>query len=296
MQGPPPPVNGTKVFDILAPAAQGVPLVVASPHSGSEYPPEFLASSRLGPLALRKSEDCFIDRIFGAAPALGAPLLRARFPRAYIDVNREPFELDPSMFEDELPTFVNASSPRVAAGLGTIAKVVASGEFIYGRKLCFAEAEARAERCYRPYHAALKELVEATRARFGCCLLLDCHSMPSVGGMTEEDGEARREADFVLGNCFGTSCAAAVVETAERTLAGLGYRVTRNAPYAGGYITRTYGQPADGLHALQVEVNRALYMDEETLEPTANLPRLAEHAGRLMLVLAAACRGLPRVP
>ena len=144
--------------DVRLPAEQTMPVVFASPHSGAAYPPEFLAASRLDAFALRKSEDSFVDEIFAAAPALGAPLLRALFPRAYIDPNREPFELDPAMFEDELPAYANTASPRVAAGLGTIARVVASGEEIYGGKLNFAEATARLERCYRPYHDALRRV------------------------------------------------------------------------------------------------------------------------------------------
>src|SRR5580692_1531399 len=162
-------------LDMRRPAARVLPLVIASPHSGSDYPPEFVAASRLDPLTLRRSEDAFVDEIFAAAPELGAPLLAARFPRAYIDVNREAYELDPAMFADALPDYVNARSPRVRMGLGTIARVVASGEEIYDAKLCFADAEARIETLYRPYHAALHRLVEETAADFGFCLVVDCH-------------------------------------------------------------------------------------------------------------------------
>src|ERR1700683_2831118 len=165
-------------LDLRRPCSRALPLVIASPHSGSDYPPEFVAASRLDPVTLRRSEDAFVDEIFAAAPALGAPLLAARFPRAYLHVNREPFELDPAMFSDALPDYVNVRSPRVRMGLGTIARVVASGEEIYGGKLCFAEAEERVETLYRPYHAALARLIEETSGAFGCCLLIDCHSMP----------------------------------------------------------------------------------------------------------------------
>src|SRR5271168_5531072 len=167
------------VIELRRPAAERLPLILASPHSGSDYPPEFVAASRLDPLALRRSEDSFVDELFGAGPRLGAPLLSARFPRAYLDVNREAYELDPAMFVDALPKFVNAGSPRVRMGLGTIARIVASGEEIYAKKLHFAEAQRRIERLYRPYHRALRGLVEETEALFGGCLLLDCHSMPS---------------------------------------------------------------------------------------------------------------------
>ena len=142
-------------IEVHQPARQTLPLVLSSPHSGEDYPEDFIAASRLDRLTLRRSEDSFVDELFAAAPALGAPLIRALFPRAYIDPNREPWELDPAMFEDELPAYANTGSPRVAAGLGTIARVVANGEEIYGRKLRFADAKARVERCYRPYHAAL---------------------------------------------------------------------------------------------------------------------------------------------
>src|SRR4051812_5246686 len=200
----------TQVFEILAPPVQTMPLVLASPHSGTSYPPDFLAASRLDAFSLRKSEDTFVDEIFMAAPLLGAPLIRALFPRAFLDANREAFELDPEMFADMLPAYVNVRSPRVAAGLGTIAKLVANGEEIYRGKLRFAEALARVDRFYNPYHSALGRLVEDTRARFGHCLLIDCHSMPSAGAPGEPD-PGRPRVDFVLGDCYGASCAACVV-------------------------------------------------------------------------------------
>lgn len=247
-------------LDLRRPAARLAPLVVASPHSGSDYPADFVAASRLDPLTLRRSEDAFVDEIFGAAPRLGAPLLAARFPRAYVDVNREAYELDPAMFVDPLPDYVNARSPRVRMGLGTIARVVASGEEIYDGKLCFAEAEARIATLYRPYHAALHQLVEETAADFGFCLVLDCHSMPSGA-----PGAAGREAaDIVLGDCHGVACAPQIVETARRYLSRRGFVVAVNAPYAGGFTTGHYGQPRLGRHALQIEINRAIYMDERS--------------------------------
>src|SRR5436305_6313162 len=187
------------VLDLREPAARRLPLVVASPHSGTEYPADFVAASRLDPLALRQSEDSFVDELFAAAPRLGAPLLAARFPRAYLDVNREAYELDPAMFSDALPSFVNARSPRVRIGLGTIARIVASGEEIYAEKLRFADAEQRIERLYHPYHDILRRLVEETERMFGGYLLVDCHSMPSISGCGE-DG-----ADIVLGDCHGTA-------------------------------------------------------------------------------------------
>src|SRR5215831_21131274 len=169
----------TDIIDLQRPVTRRFPLVLASPHSGSEYPADLLAASRLDPMALRRSEDSFVDELFGAAPQLGVPLLSARFPRAYVDVNREAYELDPGMFADDLPKFVNAGSPRVRMGLGTIARIVASGEEIYAKKLLFAEARRRIEQLYQPYHQALRGLVKETETQFGGCLLVDCHSMPS---------------------------------------------------------------------------------------------------------------------
>ncbi|QEX24114.1 N-formylglutamate amidohydrolase [Hypericibacter adhaerens] len=279
------PAGSGAAFEILAPAAQTVPLVFSSPHSGRDYAPELLAQSRLDPLTLRRSEDSYVDELFAAAPEHGAPLLRALFPRVFVDPNREALELDPAMFSDALPAEANATSPRVAAGLGSIARVVASGEEIYGRKLTRAEAEARLDRYWRPYHTALQELLAGTRRRFGHVLLIDCHSMPSVGGPMERDAGDRR-LDFVLGDCHGRSCAPALTDRVEAILKADGFRVERNAPYAGGYVTQHYGRPAEGLHTLQIEVNRALYMDEATYERRPGFAALQRAIGRLIGELA----------
>ena len=273
-------------IDVTGPAEQTLPLVFASPHSGSDYPAEFLAASRLDPLTLRRSEDSYVDEIFGAAAALGAPLLRARFPRAYLDPNREPFELDPAMFEDELPAFVNTRSPRVRVGLGTIARVVATGEDIYAGKLRFGEAMARIDALYRPYHRALRQLVTATRERFGSYLLLDCHSMPS-GVAPSERGVRRARTDVVLGDCHGAACHPLIMETAHRTLSAKGYAVARNAPYAGGFTTAHYGKPAAGGHCLQIEISRALYMDERSFSRKGYLGHLAADMRDLASALSA---------
>ena len=272
-------------FEVAAPAQQ-VALVCASPHSGSDYPGEFLAASRLDPLTLRRSEDSFVDEIFGGAAELGAPLLKARFPRAYLDPNREPFELDPTMFADPLPAYVNSRSPRVQVGLGTIARVVATGDEIYAQKLRFADAVSRVDRLYRPYHQALRRLLAATSDSFGGYLLIDCHSMPSTAGPGEREFK-RSGVDIVLGDCHGTSCHPAIIETAQRILTGKGYRVVRNAPYAGGFTTSHYGAPQGGRHAIQIEINRALYMDERSIERKPFLRRMAEDMTDFMSALAA---------
>jgi N-formylglutamate amidohydrolase len=273
-------------FDIRAPADQSAPIVFTSPHSGAEYPPAFIAASRLDPRTLRRSEDAFVDELFAAAPALGVPLLAARFPRAFVDPNREPFELDPHMFFDALPSYVNDRSARVAAGLGTIARVVATGAEIYPDKLNFTEALQRIERYYRPFHAALARLIEETRQRFGLCILVDCHSMPSIGGPMDRD-PGRSRVDFVLGDCNGQSCSPHLIGAVESHLEGLGFAVTRNMPYSGGFITRHYGRPDAGVEALQIEVNRGLYMDELLIERGPGLNGLQKSLTSLVETLAA---------
>ncbi|MBF0306418.1 MAG: N-formylglutamate amidohydrolase [Alphaproteobacteria bacterium] len=275
----------SQVLEILAPARQTTCVVFASPHSGTAYPPEFVASSALDAASLRKSEDSFVDELFASAPMAGAPLLRALFPRAYLDPNREPWELDPQMFEDALPESANTRSARVMAGLGTIPRVVATGAEIYRGKLRFAEAQRRIRTLYEPYHEALREMVESTRARFGCCLLVDCHSMPSAGRGDVAAGVGA--VDMVVGDCFGTACAPLVTDTVERTLRGQGYRVLRNSPYAGGFTTRHWGRPAQGLHAVQVEINRRLYMDEGLHRRSDRFAAVAAHVAALVAALTA---------
>ena len=272
---------------LLAPAEQTAPVVFASPHSGRDYPPEFIAASRLNVVSLRRSEDAFMDEIFAAAPDFGAPLLCARFPRAYVDANREAFELDPAMFTDPLPDYVNTRSPRIAAGLGTIARVVTDGEDIYHEPLRFEDALGRIEALYRPYHKALQGLLQATQERFGGCLLVDCHSMPS-GQLAPElgAGDGNKPADMVLGDCFGTSSAPAVTDIAKAALEASGFTVALNKPYAGGFTTRHYGRPREGVHVLQVEINRALYMDEKLVRRGPGLPALKCRLGPLMRALA----------
>jgi N-formylglutamate amidohydrolase len=270
------PRTAAGVLDVHEPAARRLPLVLASPHSGSEYPADFVAASRLNPLALRQSEDSFVDELFAAAPQLGAPLLSARFPRAYLDVNREAYELDPAMFSDALPSYVNAGSPRIRIGLGTIARIVANGENIYAGKLRFADAERRIECLYHPYHQVLHRLVQETAAMFGGCLLVDCHSMPSGSGCGQGG------ADIVLGDCYGAACAPCIIEAARLLLADRGFRVAINAPYAGGFTTGFYGRPRTHRHALQIEINRALYMDERSYCRKPSFAQLVEDLAHLI--------------
>jgi N-formylglutamate amidohydrolase len=257
-------------FLVTEPAQQVIPFVFNAPHAGAIYPAAFLASSRLDALALRRSEDAFVDELVEPLVALGAPLMTARFPRAYLDVNREPYELDPRMFEGRLPPFANTRSMRVAGGLGTIPRIVADGQEIYRTRLPVDEALRRIEWLYKPYHRALRSLVTRTARSFGHAVLIDCHSMPS-SSISREDAA---KADIVLGDRYGTSCAGILTDLVDVALRARGYSVVRNKPYAGGFITEHYGEPALGRHALQIEINRSLYMDERSMAKKPGFARL----------------------
>lgn len=272
-------------FDVIEPLVQTAPVVFASPHSGHDYPASFVAASQLDPVSLRRSEDAFVDELYEHAPRAGAPLIRAHFPRAYADPNREPWELDPAMFDAPLPDWVKTTTPRVRAGLGTVAKVVTDGAHIYKAPIPFAEAERRVETCYKPYHARLNRLLDATRDQFGAYLLIDCHSMPSIGGPMDRDSGTDR-VDMVLGDANGTACTPHVTNMVHRVLQDMGYRVVLNSPYAGGFTTRHYGVPAARGHALQIEVNRALYMDEQSISRSNGFAKLA---GDLSTLIEAIC-------
>lgn len=269
------------VIAVAKPGRQTAPFIFASPHSGSDYPADFLASSRVEPLILRRTEDSFVDEIFAHVPALGAPLLKALFARAFCDPNREAYELDPEMFDDDLPAFANTASSRVRSGLGTIARYTAQGDEIYRRKLRFGEARSRIEGHWRPYHRALAKLIGETKARFGVAIVIDCHSMPSVGRPYEWD-HGRSRADVILGDCHGASCSPKLIDAAESALREAGFRIERNQPYAGGYTTEFYGRPGEQVHALQIEINRALYMDEERIERKSTLPEFSRAIGKAM--------------
>lgn len=268
-----------RAFEILAPARWSAPAVFNSPHSGRLYQPSFLRQSRLSAAALRKSEDCYIDELFMGCLDHGAPLLRAHAPRSFIDLNREPYELDPRMFDGPLPGYVNSASPRVAGGLGTIPRVVAEGEDIYRHKLTFAEALARIETVYLPYHRALAALVDEVMAKNGTMLLVDCHSMPSTA---ISHMAPRGSIDVVLGDRFGASCGTELTAMAESLFAAEGFRVVRNKPYAGGFITQNQGVPMRGRHALQIEINRGLYLNEATFEKSRNFASLQAAMNRIV--------------
>lgn len=267
----PPDFFGRPAFEVVMPKRRQLPIVLSSPHSGSYYPNEFLAASRLDCQAIRRSEDTHVDALMLEAAELGAPLLRAMFPRAWLDVNREPYELDPKMFTGALPSYANIRSVRVAGGLGTIARIVSEREEIYSCLLPVDAALARIDRVYKPYHRILRQLLVDTRTTFGLSVLIDCHSMPS----TVRGGSGRQRPDIVVGDRYGTSCSSELTDLCAQILTQRGYSVSRNKPYAGGYITEHYGQPARATHAMQIEVNRGLYMNERTLERHGGFARVS---------------------
>jgi N-formylglutamate deformylase len=259
-------------FDVFEPSEWRGAIVFNSPHSGSTYPKSFLAYAQLDLATLRRSEDSFVDELFAGVIHHGYPLMRANFPRCYVDVNREPYELDPRMFDGRLPSFANTRSMRVAGGLGTVARVVGDSQEIYDQRIPVDDALRRIEGLYKPYHRALRRLITRVHRDFGSAVLVDCHSMPSAAGAKDD----RPRADFILGDRYGTSCVGIVAETVELTLRNLGYSVNRNKPYAGGFITEHYGNPSAGLHTLQLEINRSLYMDERRYERSSKFSNIAK--------------------
>jgi len=280
-------------FEIIAPAKHTSPFVFNSPHSGRVYLKRFLAASRLSLPRLRKSEDSFVEQLFAPAASLGAPLLHAHFPRAYLDVNREPYELDPALITGALPRYANTRSARVIGGLGTIARVVAESEEIYRAPMPLGDAIERINSLYKPYHAALRSLMDASMRKFSIAVLIDCHSMPS----TPHCDSGGERPDFVLGDRFSASCNPNLTQLVAEQLNAMGYVVAFNKPYAGGFITEHYGQPGKHRHALQIEVNRALYLDEENYRRSANFDRLRRDIGRLveaMMAMMPALRDAPR--
>ncbi|MEJ8309279.1 N-formylglutamate amidohydrolase [Agrobacterium larrymoorei] len=272
-----------ELFEVREPAVHSIPFVYNSPHSGRCYPVSFLEASRLSSNEIRRSEDCFVDELFAGAPDVGAPLLKANFPRAYLDVNREPYELDPRMFDGALPSYANIGSMRVAGGLGTVPRIVAENMDIYAHRLSVEEGLSRIEEIYKPYHACLRRLVSRTHANHGMAVLIDCHSMP---GNIRLAGSNIRP-DIIIGDRYGTSASAEISRAALHFLEELGFTAVCNKPYAGGFITEHYGRPIRSLHALQIEINRALYVDEKTFLKAADFPAMQSALEIFMRQLAA---------
>jgi N-formylglutamate amidohydrolase len=264
-------------FRLDRPVRQTVPFAFASPHSGRCYPASLLERTRLDATTLRRSEDAFVDELFDGVVGLGAPLLAAQFPRAFLDVNRNMAELDAGMFDGALSVPVDAPSPRVAAGLGVIPRIVRDGAEIYGGKLDSAEAQARLSQLYQPYHRALAGLLDEIRGQFGVAVLIDCHSMPSALSVP----------DIVLGDRFGASAAPQLTARAQAAFVREGFSVARNTPYAGGHTTALYGRVASGCHALQIEINRALYLDEDRIAKKAAFETVRVRLTRAMQTLTA---------
>lgn len=253
----------TESYRLYQPLQSVSPFLFSSPHSGAEYPADFLARSPLDSLSIRSSEDAFVNQLFEEAPNLGAPLLSARLPRAFVDLNRSCDELDPAVIEglERAP-----HNPRISSGLGVIPRVVSGGRLIYRGKLSQSEAAARICRYWHPWHAALQQLITKTVTRVGAAVLIDCHSMPHEA----LEGNARPGSprpQIVLGDRYGAAAGPEAMAQVEQAFTEAGLRVSRNSPFAGAYITQAYGRPARNIHAIQVEIDRSLYMDEKTVSP-----------------------------
>lgn len=262
---------GSETFSVLPPPGEPNPWLLNSPHSGDDFPEEFLARSQLSRQTLRRASDLFMDQLILPMRAYGASVMHAHLPRSFLDLNREPLELDPRLISGILPNEANTRSLRVAGGLGTVPRVIGDQVEIYAGKLTLAEALIRIEQHYVPYHLRLRDQLDILQARHGQVVLIDCHSMPSSNG----PNPYRSMPDIVLGDRFGTSCMPDLTAAFESLAHAEGLIVERNQPYAGGYITEAYGRPIQGRHALQIEINRALYMDEATLTPHAGFEMLA---------------------
>ena len=284
----PPPAGFSAPFDFTQSEGRSAPVLFASPHSGSLYPATMQDALCVPLIDVRRTEDAFVDELFSAAPALGASLMAARYGRSVVDLNRDPNELDASMFQDGPPRPCGLPTVRVEAGLGCLPRVGARGEAIYGRLLSRAEGEERLAQIHDAYHEHLAGTLEALRREHGHALLIDCHSMPSV-----QPGR-RNLTDIVLGDRFGSSADPRLMTRVERSFRAHGFTVARNAPYAGGYTTRRYGRPRRGIHALQVEINRGLYMDEHRITRASGFSGLKEALQQVMHDIIDAASLLPR--
>ena len=257
------PDDPMRAYDLLLPdGPHTTPFVFASPHSGRVYPQALLTQSMLSAHDLRSSEDAYVDRLFASAPSHGAPLLAARLPRAWLDVNRAADELDPALIDGQRR---GAHNPRVTSGLGVVPRVVSAGRTIYAGKITQADARARIRDVWHPYHARLQQLLVESRARFGQAILLDCHSMPHEA--LDQVRVAGRRPDIVLGDRFGASAETGIVDLIEQEFTRAGFTVSRNTPFAGAFIAQHYGRPRSHQHVVQVELDRSLYMDEATVTP-----------------------------
>ena len=263
--------NFIKSFYINSPEDLQSPILISSPHSGNFYPENFIDMTELSIMDLRSSEDSYIDQIFESSVDIGSHLIKAIYPRTYVDVNREPFELDPLMFKTKLPAYINTKSDRVLSGLGTIAKYAGNQKMIYKESLDFDEIINRINRIYHPYHYNLRKLIKEIINKYGFCILLDCHSMPSVGLPLNYKNQ---KIDITLGNMNGLSCSDLLLNKINNILNNKGFNVSFNNPYAGGFITQNYGRPLNGVHAIQIEINREIYLDETNIQKKSNFHKI----------------------
>jgi N-formylglutamate amidohydrolase len=264
-------------FKLVEPDQVAGPFIFASPHSGRIYPRSFLENSGLSALQLRSSEDAYVDKLFAHVTKQGASFIYSLVPRAYLDLNRHPYELDPHLFAGQLPSFAITDSTKVKGGLGVIARIVAQGREIYTQPLDVNEALRRINRLYFPYHAALRSIIDKTLKSQRQAILIDCHSMPSANHANFK----KNPPDFVLGNLFDKSCDYELTHMVRSELQAMGYKVCINKPYAGGYITKEYGNPQNGVHVLQIEINRHLYLDERSLKKTPGFEKLRDNLRKL---------------
>lgn len=266
---------GDEAFVVLRPRTPGR-FVFASPHSGTVYPAEMGRDPSLTEASLRSAEDALVDRLIAPAADHGAMVLLGRLGRAWVDLNRDPADLDPRLIEG-VPD--GEMSARTAAGYGVIPRLAGDGQALYDRRLSLAEAQARLAGTHKPYHAALADGMMAARARYGEAILVDWHSMPARA--TEGIGGARGP-DVVLGDRHGSSCGAGLTRRLRRAFEALGWRVALNQPYAGGWTTQTWGRPSEGFHAIQIELNRALYFDETARVPGPGWSRTGKGVARVI--------------
>lgn len=264
---------------VVTPAARPSRFVFASPHSGTLYPDDMAASPHLDESGLRSAEDALVHRLIASGPSQGASVISATVGRAYLDLNRDPEELDPALIEG---VEAGAATLRTSAGYGVVPRLSGDGHPLYDRRLSLAEAAGRIGRVHRPYHAALSDLMQATRAREGLAVLIDWHSMPSRVTRT---AAGVRGVDVVLGDRHGTACDPALTRRLKAQFESLGWRVALNHPYAGGWTTQVWGRPADGFHAIQIELNRALYLDEGTRLPGPGWSRCEKGVARVIAAL-----------
>ena len=264
-----------------AESAAPIPLVLDSPHSGCFYPADFdHAPPRL---LVRRAEDCYVDELFASAPRVGATLIEALFPRAYIDPNRHLADIDTALLADSWPGPI-ARSRKAEQGIGLVWRLAHGGLPMYARLLSAAEIERRITTCYDPYHAALAAAIDDRHRRFGAVWHLDCHSMPARGDVNADD-PGRLRADIVLGDRDATTCAPEFTAFVAATLGAMGYQVAINDPYKGVELVRKFGRPQERRHSLQIEINRRLYMDEQTLDKRGGFDTLRRDLDRLLEAL-----------